>query len=146
MSRNWQTYLADIRTACEKVLQFTAGMDRDAFFADDKTYHAVVHCLLIVGEAAKRIPEDIRQQMPDVEWRKISGMRDWMVHAYFAINDVILWDTIETNVPELLRTIRTFEDAVGHERRCRDGLCRHPWTASGAPPDGPPGHPPGPAS
>ena len=110
MSRDWQAYLADIRTACEKVARFTAGMDREAFFGDDRTYHAVVHCLLIVGEAAKRIPDDVRQRLPEIEWKKIAGMRDWMVHAYFAINDEILWDAIESKVPELLRTLQAFKD------------------------------------
>ncbi len=60
MSRDWQAYLDDMRIACEKVIRFTAGMDRQAFFADDRTYHAAIHCLLIVGEAAKRIPDDVR--------------------------------------------------------------------------------------
>ena len=110
MSREWQAYLADVRMACEKVAQFTAGMDRDAFFGDDRTYHAVVHCLLIVGEAAKRIPDDVRRRMPEIEWKKIAGMRDWMVRAYFAINDEILWNAIEIKVPELLRTLQAFKD------------------------------------
>ncbi len=103
-------YLADIRTACEKVFQFTAGMDRPAFFADDRTYHAVVHCLLIVGEAAKRIPDDVRQRMPDVEWRKITGMRDWLAHVCFSIDSDTLWDVIEVKVPARLQQLWDFND------------------------------------
>jgi uncharacterized protein with HEPN domain len=109
MSRNWQTYLADITRACEKVTQFTAGMDREAFFGDDRTFHAVIHCLLIVGEAAKHIPDDVRQRMPDIEWRRIAGMRDFLAHVYFAINNNIVWDVIQTKVPELLRAVEAFE-------------------------------------
>ena len=110
MFRDWRTYVADIATACAKVARFTAGMDHEAFFADERTYHAVIHCLLIVGEAAKHIPEKVRQSSPEIEWRKIAGMRDWLAHAYFSINSDSLWDVIETKVPELLRALAAFKE------------------------------------
>jgi uncharacterized protein with HEPN domain len=109
MSRDWQTYLADIVTACEKVTRFTTGMEREACCADDRTYHAVVHCLLIVGGAAKHIPDDVRKRMPEIERRKIAGMRDWLAHAYFAINDDMLWSVVETGVPEPSRALEAFK-------------------------------------
>jgi uncharacterized protein with HEPN domain len=115
MSREWQSYLADIKTACEKVRRFTAGMDRKTFFEDDRTYHAVIHCLLIVGEAVKRLPDDVRREMPAVEWRKIAGMRDWLAHVYFSINSDILWDVVESKVPSLLQEIEFFLAKRAHD-------------------------------
>jgi uncharacterized protein with HEPN domain len=108
MSREWRAYLADIVTAGEKVTRFTAGMDREAFFGDDRTFHAVIHCLLTVGEAAKHIPDDVRRRIPGIERRKIAGMRDFLADVYFAINNDIVWDVIETKVPELLRALEAF--------------------------------------
>ena len=113
MSREWQSYLDDVKTAANKVLVFTAGMNRDSFFADDKTYHAVIDCLLIFGEAVKHIPDHVRREMPEIEWRKIAGMRDWLAHVYFSVNSDILWDVIQTKIPELLQSISAFSERAG---------------------------------
>lgn len=108
MSRNWQLYLTDIVTACSKVQRYTNELERSAFFADEKTVDAVVRNLEIVGEAAKKVPADVRVQLPNVEWRKIAGFRDWLVHAYFGLDPDIVWDVVSNEIPTLKAEISTF--------------------------------------
>ena len=108
MPREPRLYLEDILRACEKIGRYTAGMDQAAFVADERTYDAVVRNLEIIGEAAKRLPPDTCQAMPQIEWRKVAGMRDWLAHAYFGIDADILWDVVENHVPQLEQTIATF--------------------------------------
>ncbi|MHB8846619.1 MAG: HepT-like ribonuclease domain-containing protein [Nitrospirota bacterium] len=108
MSRDWSLYLDDILTCCSKIRTYTAGMARDQFTADEKTYDAVVRNLEIIGEAAKNIPPSIQALMPEVDWRKPAGLRDIIAHAYFGIDDAILWDVILNKVPELQQAIEQF--------------------------------------
>ena len=59
----------------------------------------------MIGEAAKNIPEEIKRTNPNIEWRKMAGMRDMMIHGYFSINYHILWDVVENKIPILIREI-----------------------------------------
>lgn len=83
MSRDWRLYWDDIIAACEKVLRYTHGMDRDALLADEKTHDAVLRNLEVIGEAAKHLPDEARQLAGEIEWRKICGFRDYLAHAYY---------------------------------------------------------------
>lgn len=99
----------DILVAARDARQFIVGIDRDTFQADRKTQFAVVRALEIVGEAAKRISQDVREQFPHVPWRSMTGIRDRLVHDYEHVDIDVVWQTVTEDVPEL---IRLFESIV----------------------------------
>lgn len=101
MSRDLGLYLTDIIRAIGKIQQYTSGMTYDDLLADDKTFDAVIHNLQIIGEATKQIPEAIRQKYPQIEWRKIAGLRDIIAHAYFNVNSKIVWNILTTKLKPL---------------------------------------------
>lgn len=113
MSRDEIMYLQDIAESCEKILQFTTELSKSDFMGDVKTYDAVVRNLEIVGEAAKHISEEMRRQLPEIEWRKAAGLRDMLAHAYFGIDNDILWDVVQNKVPHLANVTRTFLNKTG---------------------------------
>ena len=92
-----------MREACQRIERYVAGMDQVAFRRDEKTRDAVLRNLEVIGEAAKRIPDDIRALHPGIDWRRIAGLRDVIAHAYFGIDEGILWDIVESKVPSLFR-------------------------------------------
>jgi len=102
VSRDWRLYWDDALVACRKIQRFTAGLDKDGFRSDERTYDAVLRNLEVIGEAVKNLPEEARDRAPAIEWRKIAGLRDIIAHGYFGIDDEILWDIVARKVPELL--------------------------------------------
>ena len=110
MSRDLSIYILDIIAASDKVRRYTAGMTRDQLLADDRTYDAVLRNLEIIGEAAKHLPQDVRQEMPSIPWTKIAGMRDILAHVYFGVDPDIVWDVVENKVPELHAVVSEFRN------------------------------------
>jgi uncharacterized protein with HEPN domain len=98
-------FLEDIRDAALKAQQFVAGMDLDSFAADEKTAYAVVRALEIIGEAAKRIPQDVRDQAPNIPWRAMAGIRDKLIHDYTSVNLEVVWQTVAVDLPGLATDI-----------------------------------------
>lgn len=110
MSREPERRIADIILCCEKILRFTSGMNKDQLIAQDLVMDAVLRNIEVIGEATKNLPDELRARMPGIEWKKIAGMRDWLSHVYYRVDPNIVWDAVETKVPELLQAIRTFQN------------------------------------
>lgn len=110
MPRKIEERIDDIIRSCEKIVRFTSGMTRDELFEQEVVLDAVLRNIEIIGEASKNLPETTRSRMPGIDWRKIAGMRDWIAHVYYRVDDDIVWDTVESKVPDLLRTLQAFKD------------------------------------
>lgn len=99
--RHYQLYMNDILMAMKAVQDFVVDLDYEEFVADDKTTSAVVHKLGVIGEATKNLPDSIRLEYPQIPWRHMAGMRDWIVHAYFKIDYLLVWNTVKDIIPPL---------------------------------------------
>ena len=86
MPRDSDVYLDDILTSIGRIRDYTSGLSRAAFARDQKTIDAVVRNLEIVGEAVKNLSNELRERAPEVEWSKIAGLRDVLIHAYASID------------------------------------------------------------
>lgn len=94
-------YINDILNSIEEVNEFTADMSYDDFFRDKKTTNAVIRSLEVLGEAARKIPDDLRSKAPNVPWDKMTGMRNKLIHEYFGVDLEIVWAVIKEELPPL---------------------------------------------
>lgn len=109
--REWSIRVDDMIAAIDKVLSYTAEMDKAAFTADERTIDAVVRNLIVIGEAAGHVPEDVVAANPQIPWARMRGMRNLAVHEYFGVDVNVLWDTVTGNLPALLPALRELLDS-----------------------------------
>ena len=108
MHREYKLYIKDILEAIRKIEKYTEKMAYKDFIKDELRIDAVIRNLEVIGETVKNIPENIRIKCPEIEWKKIAGLRDILIHAYFGIDFDILWDIIKSKVPKLKGSISKF--------------------------------------
>jgi uncharacterized protein with HEPN domain len=102
MRRDENAILLDIAHAAALVAKFLTGKDQAAFHGDELTQSAVLHQILVLGEAAKRLSSEFRSRHPEVPWSDMAGMRDKLIHAYEAVDYDEVWRTATKDVPGLL--------------------------------------------
>ena len=104
--RDWLFRITDILGATSTVETYVKGMSYEDFIADRKTVDAVIRNLIIIGEAASHVPEEIFLSYPKVPWNDMRAMRNFVVHEYFGVSDKILWDTVQTDLPPLIPLLK----------------------------------------
>ena len=100
--RNWKDRIRDILDAIAEIQKFTKGMDFESFKNDDKSVRAVEMNFIIIGEAANQIPEEIEEKYTAIPWSLMRAMRNRIVHVYFRIDEKLMWDTIQNDLPPLV--------------------------------------------
>ncbi len=112
MPRECKAYLKDILEAISKIENYTKNISFNDFVRDELIKDAVVRNLEIIGEAVKNIPDDVKNKRPEVEWKKIAGLRDILIHAYFGIDDEIVWDVVKSRLLELKEKIAEIRSEI----------------------------------
>jgi uncharacterized protein with HEPN domain len=106
MSRDPGLYLQDIHEAAVKIETMLLGIDQAALSGDWRIRDVVLHNLEVIGEAVKRLAEPLKAEAPEVPWRRIASFRDILAHAYFSVDDAIVWDVAKHEVPAWAQSVQ----------------------------------------
>ena len=101
LQREWRFYVEDMVACCDKVLAYTQGIDRAGFAADAMRYDATLRNLELIGEAATRVPLEVRAAAADVPWRMVIALRNRLIHGYLGIDDDTVWSIVRDDVAPL---------------------------------------------
>ncbi len=110
-ARAWRFYLDDMIAFTRKALEYTRGLDRAQFSSDSMRRDATLRNLELLGEAANRIPPDIRAAHSQVPWRQMIATRNRLIHAYLGIDDDVIWSIVRDDLPTLLHELQALQSA-----------------------------------
>ena len=105
MSKDPKEYLRHILDECTYIISVTDDLVYNDFYFDETLKRAVVRSLEIIGEATKKIPADFTVQYDFIQWKNMAGMRDRLIHDYFSVNYIIVWDVAKNKIPQLQKQV-----------------------------------------
>ena len=114
--RNSLLLLEDILESAQKIIRYTNELNYEAFLSDDRTVDAVVRNFEIIGEAANRLDQEFKNAHQNIEWNRIRGFRNRIVHDYFGIDYRIVWTIIESYLGDLINALERITDDLKEDR------------------------------
>lgn len=110
--RDYNLYIEDILEAIDRIEEYVKGLSLEEFTKNRMAIDAVVRNLEVIGEACRAIPEEIREEHSEIEWRKIIGLRNILIHQYFGIDVELIWDIIKNKLPSLKEKMRKLLEEI----------------------------------
>jgi len=105
-------YCSDILDSGKAILDYVHDMNYQEFISDRKTYSAVIREFQIIGEAVGRLPDELKQRRPDVEWQDIKDFRNLLTHEYFGVDLEVVWKIIQDDLPGLINAVEEIESGL----------------------------------
>ena len=104
--------LDDLITSGQKILEYTYNLSYNQFLSDEKTIDAVIRNFEIIVEVVNRLPDEFKKKHSEIDWHRIRGFRNRIVHDYFGIDYEIVWEIKEKFLPELITVLKSISDSL----------------------------------
>ena len=107
MSPSLLDFLNHILYECNYIIRVIEGKSREVVIEDETLTKAIIRSLEIIGEATKKLPDELRNRYPLIHWEDMAGMRDVLIHDYFGVDYEVVWNTIRNDIPQLSRDLKS---------------------------------------
>ena len=112
MKKDDSVYLHHIMDALVQIEHYMDNVSHEEFFSSRLLQDGVIRQLEVMGEAARNLSEDLRNEHPEIPWRQMVGLRNRMIHAYFNVDLQIIWEIVQGDIPDLLQKMKQILDAI----------------------------------